>query len=305
VDAAKLLDALADGWIEWTQPSHKMCNLNNLESRGRMSFRIYAALLMLVFSAGTTVAAPPAIIAHRGASHDAPENTLAAIRLGFEQGADFVEVDLRLTADQQIVLMHDGDTKRTAGRDKKVAEQTLQELKTLDAGSFKGAKWTGERIPTLAEALAAIPAGKGIFLELKAGPEIVPPLAEVLKSSKLAREQIVIIAFDFAAITEAKRRLPDYQALWLVAFKKSDNGTSWTPAPEKIIDQARGHVDGLDLKACAAIDAELIKQAKSAGLSVYTWTVNDPVVARQMKDVGVLGITTDRPRMLRDSLVPR
>lgn len=269
-----------------------------------MPVRPCIALLLIVSAANLTAAEFPAIIGHRGASYDAPENTLAAICLGFDQGADFVEVDLRLTADKQIVLLHDGDTKRTAGLDKKVSDQTLIELRTLDAGSYKGAKWKDERIPTLAEALVAVPAGKGIFLELKAGPEIVPPLADALKNTRLTPEQSVIIAFDYAAITEAKRILPQYKAYWLVAFKLADDG-SWTPAPEKVIDQARGKVDGLNLKAGPAINANLVKQANSAGLSVYTWTVNDPNLAQQMTAAGVLGITTDRPRWLRDSLTPR
>src|SRR5689334_1007095 len=133
-------------------------------------------LLVFVFSSGSVIAGMPVIIGHRGASHDAPENTLAAIRLGYEQGADFVEVDLRLTADKQIVLLHDADTKRTTSVEGKVTERTVKELQTLDAGSFKDAKWKGEKIPTLKEALAVIPRGRGMFLELKSGPEIVPPL---------------------------------------------------------------------------------------------------------------------------------
>lgn len=269
-----------------------------------MVFVIYAVLFMCLLATNSIAAEFPAIIGHRGASYDAPENTRAAIRLGFEQGADFVEVDLRLTADGQIVLLHDGDTKRTAGLDKKVAEQTLQALKSLDAGSFKGAKWKGEPIPTLSEALDSVPSGKGIFLELKAGPEIVPPLAVALKDTRLAAEQIAIIAFDFAAITDAKRRLPQYKAYWLVAFKIADDGT-WTPAPGKVIAQARGKVDGLNLKAGPVINLDLVEQANSAGLSVYTWTVNDPKLAQQMVAAGVLGITTDRPRWLRDALLPK
>jgi glycerophosphoryl diester phosphodiesterase len=266
-----------------------------------MRLKLLVALATL-FGAATTYAAPPALVAHRGASYDAPENTLAAIRLGYEQGAEFVEVDLRLTADNQIVLMHDADTKRTAGVDKKVAAQTVAELKTLDVGSFKGAKWAGERVPTLAEALSAIPSGKGMFLELKAGPEIVPPLVEALQASRVRPAQVVIIAFDFAAITEAKRRLPAYQALWLVSFKTAELGPPWKPSADEIIAQARGQVDGLDLRACGAVDAKLMQQAKAAGLPVYVWTVNDITTARQMQELGVAGITTDRPRWLRDAL---
>ncbi|HEY5311733.1 MAG TPA: glycerophosphodiester phosphodiesterase family protein [Pirellulales bacterium] len=269
-----------------------------------MRSKIHTALIVWVVAAGTATAATPAIVAHRGASRDAPENTLAAIRLGFEQGADFVEVDLRLTADQQIVLMHDAGSKRTGGVDIAVAAQTLAELKMLDVGSFKAAKWAGQRVPTLSEALAAVPPGKGMFLELKTGPEIVPKLAETLAASQVSPEQIVIIAFNFATITAAKRRLPKYRSLWLVSPKQPDKGAPWSPAAESIAAQAQGAVDGLDLKACGAIDSKLMQHLKSAGLPVYVWTVNDLATARRMRDLGVSGITTDRPRWLRDTLTP-
>lgn len=102
------------------------------------------------------------IIGHRGASHDAPENTLAAFKLGWEQGADAVELDIWLTKDGKIVCLHDADTKRTTGVLKKAADSTLAELRTLDAGTWKDAKWRGEKIPTLTEALAAIPRRQAI-----------------------------------------------------------------------------------------------------------------------------------------------
>ena len=100
------------------------------------------------------------IIAHRGASYDAPENTLASMRLGWEQKADSNELDVYLSKDGQIVLLHDATTKRTAGKDKPVIEQTVEELRTLDAGSWKGTQWAGEKIPTLAETLQILPEGK-------------------------------------------------------------------------------------------------------------------------------------------------
>ena len=89
------------------------------------SIRRAAAFCFAYLATSLALAAPPVVIAHRGASSDAPENTLPAIKLGFEQGADFVEVDLYLTADKQIVLIHDKTTKRTGDADLKVAEHTL------------------------------------------------------------------------------------------------------------------------------------------------------------------------------------
>ncbi len=100
------------------------------------------------------------VIAHRGASYDAPENTLAAFRLAWQQGADGIEGDFWLTADGEIVCLHDGDTVRTGDRKLSVGQSTLEQLRTVDVGISKGEKFRGERIPTLAEVLAIVPAGQ-------------------------------------------------------------------------------------------------------------------------------------------------
>src|SRR5262245_58707114 len=103
---------------------------------------------------------PFEIIAHRGSSFSAPENTLAAVRLGWRQGADAAEGDFRLTADGQIVCVHDKTFKRTAGIDHPVAEMTLAEIERLDAGSWKSPEFAGERVPTLDQLLATVPERK-------------------------------------------------------------------------------------------------------------------------------------------------
>ena len=120
------------------------------------------------------------IVGHRGASYDAPENTLASIRLAWQQQADAVEFDVWQSKDGQIVLLHDKDTKRTAGVEGKVDERTYAELSRLDVGSWKSPEFAGEKIATLSEALKLTPAGKRVFIEVKCGPEVVPELKRVL-----------------------------------------------------------------------------------------------------------------------------
>ena len=100
------------------------------------------------------------IVAHRGASHDAPENTLPALRLAWEQGADASEFDVYLTKDGRVAVIHDKDTKRVAAVDKRVADQTLAELKALDVGRWKAPRFAGTTVPTLEEMLADVPDGK-------------------------------------------------------------------------------------------------------------------------------------------------
>jgi len=241
------------------------------------------------------------IIAHRGASHDAPENTVAAIKLAWEQGADGSEFDVYLSSDQQIVVIHDKDTQRTGGGvEKLVAKSTLAELQQVDVGLWKDAKYRNERIPTIADMFATVPAGKKVFVEVKCGPEIVPALDKALTASKLKPEQTPVIAFDARVIAELKKVRPDVPAYWLVSLNKKD---SPPPSVESVIAKAREiNADGLDLSATPELDEAYAKAIHDAKLPLYVWTVNKPDVARRMIKLGVAGITTDRPQWLREQL---
>jgi glycerophosphoryl diester phosphodiesterase len=160
------------------------------------------------------------IVGHRGASHDAPENTLAAFREAFAQDADGVEGDFYLSSDGEVVCIHDKDTKRTAGKTLIVKDATLAELQALDVGAWKGEKWRGERIVRLQDVIEVIPPGKKFVIELKVGPEIVAPLKRILKASSLSPDQILIIAFNADTIAECERLMPEYCTHWLTGYKK-------------------------------------------------------------------------------------
>jgi glycerophosphoryl diester phosphodiesterase len=110
----------------------------------------------------------PLVITHRGESHDAPENTLAAIDLAWERGADAVEIDVHLSKDNNVVVIHDFNTHWLGGVSKKVAAQTLSELKQLNVGSWKNERWWGEKISTLNEVMETVPPGNGWSLKYKA-----------------------------------------------------------------------------------------------------------------------------------------
>src|SRR5439155_19827959 len=129
--------------------------------RGGSFMRSIAALACLLMPTAILADAPKVeIIAHRGASWDAPENTVAAINLAWKQKADASEFDVFLSKDGKIIVIHDKDTKRVAGVDKQVIDQTFDELRQLDVGKWKGPNFAGEKIPTLAEMLATVPKGK-------------------------------------------------------------------------------------------------------------------------------------------------
>jgi len=244
------------------------------------------------------------IIAHRGASQDAPENTLAAFKLGLEQGAAAIELDVHLTKDGRLAVIHDGNTQRTTGVSKKVAETSLADLQALDAGAWKGAKWQGTRIPELAEVLEMLPVGKRVFIELKCGAEALGELERVMRASGRAAEQMVLIGFDFAVMAEAKRRNPGRRVCWVVEPRSGFAGRGPTAA-ELAERAAAGKLDGLFLSQKFPLDAGFVGKLKAAGLACYVWTVNDAAVAKRLEAAGVAGLCTDRPGWLRAELGSR
>lgn len=241
------------------------------------------------------------IIAHRGASHDAPENTLASIQLGWQQDADAVEIDVQFSRDGHIVVIHDDNTRKTAGVRKKVSAQTLAQLKALDVGRWKHAKWAGERIPTLAEAFATIPEGKRLFVEIKCGAECIPKFVHDFNASGRKAGQVVPIGFSLETMRQLKRELPDLEVCWIAAFRRTLRG--WSPKAEKLIERAtEAGLDGLDVGGNGPVDAEFARKVHQAGLKLYIWTVDSLSKAKRLIADGVDGLTTNKPDWLRSEL---
>jgi len=248
------------------------------------------------------------ITAHRGASHDAPENTLAAFRVAWEQAADAIEGDFRLSSDGQIVCVHDADTKRVAGVNHVVATTPLAELRTLDAGRWKDARFEGERLPTFAEVLAAVPPGKRFFIELKTGPEIVTPLAKELAAWRGDRSLLTIIAFDADTINACKQALPDIRAHWLTSFKEDKTTGAWRPTAEQIAETVKAcNADGVGMQGQRkVIDEGFVERLTAGGVrEFHVWTVDSPEDALAFCKLGAMGITTNRPAFIRAALEER
>lgn len=259
-------------------------------------------LLLLVAFAGARGGGAVEVIAHRGFSAQAPENTVASFNLAWEKGADACELDMHLTSDRKIVIIHDKDTKRTTGVMKDVARSTLAELRALDAGSWKGAQWAGEKLPTLEEALATMPLGnKRFFLEIKCGAEIVPALTKVLEPMRQRAAQLVIISFNESAAAAAKKAMPWVKACLIVGGKTKDKKPRRDVAP--FIEQARAaRLDGLDLGMDWPWTPAMVRQIRDAGLGVYVWTVDKPDDIARFIKLRVDGITTNDPPIVREVL---
>ena len=178
------------------------------------------------------------IIAHRGASADAPENTLSAMKLAWAQGADAVELDLWLSRDGRVIVFHDSDTRRFEKPARKITSLSLEEARQLDVGMWKGAQFKGETVPTLESILATIPKGKRAVLEIKHGPEIVPELARVIKASGTADAQLAIISFNFQSLAASKKALPAIPHLFLFDYK-TDSATGRPPELAPLLQRAK------------------------------------------------------------------
>ena len=221
------------------------------------------------------------IVAHRGFSARAPENTLGAFELAWKNQTDACELDVYLTADGKTAVIHDKDTKRTTGVKMDVAAAKQAELTALDAGSWKGKEWANEKIPTLEQALATMPKGKQrFFIEVKCGAEIVPELKRIL---------------------EPMKDLP-----WMKVYRLASGKTKekkLTDLTQLIADTKADKLDGLDLGMTDfPWDEAMVKQVRDAGFGLYVWTVNKAADVKKFAALGVDGITTDDPVMVREVL---
>ncbi len=234
------------------------------------------------------------IVAHRGASDDAPENTLEAFRLAWSQNADAIEGDFRLTKDEQIVCIHDEDASRTCGEKLVVAESTYAELSKLDASAYFKGDLAPQSIPLLSDIFKTIPNNKGIYIEVKCGPEIVPALITAIIKSNLRKEQISIIAFDDSVVKAFKSVAPHIKAnlLYDVALPVDSS---------ELLDRLKNtKADGLSSNNINS--KELINAIIQAGFEYHSWTVDDSKTANKLLEWGVNSITTNRPGYLRQQL---
>jgi glycerophosphoryl diester phosphodiesterase len=251
----------------------------------------------------TKIQAETLLIAHRGASHEAPENTLAAFELAWQEGADGIEADFRLTGDGRLVCIHDSATGRTAGVDLVVAETSLEVLSGLDVGKWKGASWQGERIVTLEEVLGRIPSGKMFFIELKSGPEIIEPLRQILFAGNVPLEQLRLLAFDCGLVARLKERLPGIRVCLNVDYNWKLRSRSWSPAIEELPAILKNcGADGLSSRSNARLDSRFIAGLQESGKEVHVWTVDSVRTARHYNALGVDSIMTNRPGRLRGDI---
>jgi glycerophosphoryl diester phosphodiesterase len=237
------------------------------------------------------------IIAHRGASALAPENTVSAYKLAWELGADAAETDVYMTRDRHLVCVHDANTRRTTGIDMDVHSAAYDTLRGLDAGSWKSPRYAGERIPLLEDVLATVPAGKRLYVEVKCGEEGLCLLPGVIRKSR-RRRRVAVIGFDVELMASVKAMMPDVPVYWLRGTRKDpDTGEELEHEAGWVETAEAHHLDGLDVHF-AGVTRSFAEAVHRAGMRLVVWTVNEPAVAARMRDLGVDGLTSDRVDVL-------
>ncbi len=231
----------------------------------------------------------PLVIAHRGSSTEAPENTLSAIDLAYRQGADLVEIDVQLGADGSVLVIHDADLKRVADSATRVGELTAGNLADIDVGGWFADEFTGEPLPTLGQVLEKVPGHGRLLIELKHDHG----------NGDLERQTLAAVAA--AGLTDRAEYMSlEYQRIQRLAAADPNPPTGFV-SNISVGDLTDSNADFFAVSARAA-NRDFVRRVHSHGKKVYVWTVNTPREMALFVDRGVDGIITDNPALLREVL---
>ncbi len=239
------------------------------------------------------------VVGHRGAMGHRPENTIASFEHALELGADWIELDVHLTRDGALAVVHDESVDRTTNGHGLVKDHTLDELKQLDAGGWFASAYLGQRVPTLDEVLEwARQRGTIVDVEIKNAPiyyaGIEEAVVRALDSQNMA-EQVIVTSFDHRAVKRVKALDARVATGVLYACRPADAGVGL--AREANADAVLPH--------WAYVTSEDVLAAHTAGLAVAPWATSDPEILAELVEAGVDAIATNHPKVLRDLLTPR
>lgn len=231
-------------------------------------------------------------VAHRGATAYSPENTIAAFDLAVDMKADYIEIDVQRSKDGELVLIHDTTVDRTTDGTGKVGDLTLEQLRSLDAGSWKGEQFAGEPIPTFEEILDHYHGKIGILIELKA-PELYPGIEEQVAAALIERnlhkpqnEKIIIQSFNFESIKKMDQLLPKVP-IGVLTSNRADTTL-------EALQEFSTYADWFN-PSYGIVTEELVNQVHSLGMQIGSWTVRSQEAADFLFEMGVDAIISDYP----------
>ena len=253
---------------------------------------VIAVLVGTWLSDGVATRDEVAVIAHRGAAGKAPENTLASVRQAVEDGADWIEIDVQETADGEVVVIHDSDFMKLAGKELKVWDATLAEIDRIDVGSWFDPSFATERVPTLGDVLAAARGKAKVVIELKYyghDQDLERRVVQIVEDAGMA-SAVAVMSLKYTGIQKIRALRPD----WTIGLLSAKG----------VGDLTKLDADFLAVNKGMATPG-FIRKAHAAGKQVFVWTINDPVSMSRMMSIGADGIITDEPQMARRVLAER
>ena len=270
----------------------------SLRTRRRLLAATAAVAFLAVVALAIFAAAPArtsqrvAVIAHRGASIEAPENTLAAFRLAIDEQTDWVELDVQESRDGEVLVVHDSDLMKLGGDDTKVWDADAAQLRSVDIGSRTGPQFAAERVPTLAGALATCKGRSKVIVELKSYGHAVrleERVVELVEAAGMAGD-CAFMSLDHAMVRRMKELRPSWRVGVLAAKAIGDLtaiGADFVAVEKKMATR------------------RFVRAAHRAGQEVYVWTVDDPAWMLTMMSRGVDGLITNRPALARRAIARR
>jgi glycerophosphoryl diester phosphodiesterase len=251
-------------------------------------------------------------IAHRGASGHAPEHTLVSYQIGEDMNADYIEVDLQMTKNGTLIAMHDSDISRTTDREGAVQDLDIDEIKSLEAGSWFNDEnpdlaepvFNQIEIPTLDEILDTFGHDANYYIETKSPeiyPEMVKKLLEVLHQHDLIGEgipegQVIIQSFDKSSLLQVKKQEPSIPLIKLINYRDDE-----AELTEKEMDEIKEYAVGIGVNH-RSLTEEYVENVRREGLLLHPYTVNEKEDMERLINWGVTGIFTDYPERLTEVL---
>lgn len=263
----------------------------------------FIASFFTIFLAALQLYSKPLIVAHRGASKRAPENTIEAFKLAYRKRADAVEIDIRLTKDNVIVCHHDRSTKRMTGKDFNIDEVNFNQIENLAVGHGFKRVFSDAKIPRLEKILTKVSKRRKLFIEIKTGQEILPHLKSLIDNSHVKNKNLTVISFNADVLKEFKILFPEIRTLLLINLKGSKYVENNLVNFDKILfDLKEINANGISCKGNSSVTADLVNKMHDHGYELHVWTIDAKENAVKFKNIGVNSITTNYPKRIRKAI---
>lgn len=258
--------------------------------------------MMGLLASNICVAGEVCIVAHRGESSKRPENTMPAFELAWESGTQYVEGDFHSIQGGEVVCVHaQKEYKNLYGGTKKISEMTMSDFENAKLSGDKWKDFKGTLMPSLMDVCMGLPFEKTLVLEIKGmDGKFMDKVWDARNDNGISRSRIIFIAFNIEHLKAVKENSSRYKCLWL--YSLNEKTVKGKYSPEEVIKLVKKYnLEGVDVGGTKHITKEYVDAFKKAGLTFWTWTVDDIDEAKRLAEIGVEGITTNKSIELREA----